>query len=250
MKKYIFRATFELGSIRPNDVIENIDEFLDFIPGWVISTSLFEDGDFFDTNKLRAIKDSGETMFELSDAELYSKSFQYTTLDLQKIVTLTWSSDDIMDSIPNDKILKFIVSSKGFVCAQKFEYYDAYWQSEIFEANYIAQNKSTVGLKYANNEYLGKVIDISKNYGRDVLTKGGLWLIAAPEMWFGKVFYSFINADRLKGFPNAKEIKELDYNCLYIKLFNYNESPSELINREKQRKFREWIDMDKLEKTP
>lgn len=246
MKKFEFRVCFEKDSLSKEEIISNLELLLDFTPEWIISSTVFEDGDFFDIKKLNAVIDSKDSMFELSDKELYTKAFQFTTLSIQKIITLTWTYEDEMDNIPNNDIVKFLTNNEGFICAQKFEYYDAYWQSEIFELNYIAQNKSTKGLKYLEHEHLGKIIDISKNYGRDSLVNG-LWLIASPEMWFGKGFFKYIEKNMIEKFQYAQEIKSLENECVFVKLFDYKENPENPVNRDKQKKFREWISMDELE---
>ena len=66
-------------------------------------------------------------------------------------------------------------------------------------------------------------------------------------MWFGPNTYPFLPVERLRSFPHAERIEALDGGVTFIELFSDPDDVATPHARERQRQFREWMDLDGLE---
>lgn len=91
------------------------------------------------------------------------------------------------------------------------------------------------------------MIDITANPGHEAIVHS-MNLMAAPEMWFGPLCWTYFDKDKLLDFKHAGQIK-LNEDCsVYVNLFDIDtpdyDAPEIL---ELQQKFRNWISMDEVE---
>jgi hypothetical protein len=147
----------------------------------------------------------------------------------------------------------FIINAARFqlstVC--KFDFQKAKWQSEEYISNFIYHKRSHAHLLKISNPNLPPVlkdkVDIFQNPGHQKLTYN-MYLMAAPEIWFGPGSLKYFDKNRLLSFPDAEDIQEISNNVLYIKLFDWNIPDYEtdrILNL--QRGFRQWVEMDEIE---
>jgi hypothetical protein len=90
--------------------------------------------------------------------------------------------------------------------------------------------------------------DLSEHWGRSVSAKG-CTLMAAPLMWFGRGFAEIIPLDELLQFEGASVVEEAGHELVKIKLFDLYESPAIPANRQKQKEFWTFFDLqDRLDR--
>ena len=140
----------------------------------------------------------------------------------------------------------------GFFLAYLTDRKKALWQNEIFIHHYVQANKSHTNFTTYWDPILSpivkqEIIDISKNPGHDKMTFG-TWIMAAPEIWFGKKSLKYFEKEKIKSFDNAIKIEEISPDLLHVKLFNVDaldfENPEIL---KLQSSFRTWTEMDRIE---
>lgn len=146
-------------------------------------------------------------------------------------------------------------------------------ESEIYRFsynNFKNQNKQSISLQvphldFLDDNFIEKIIlkeglkfacvwdgqdawneDKIKGVGRHE-NVSGVFIIASSRMWYGREYYKHIPKKYLLSCPHARIVKELKNEITYIELFDYKESPSTPINRERQRQFRAWAKLDELE---
>lgn len=95
---------------------------------------------------------------EESDSFIYNCSFYYQ-----------WSSS--FENI----IFEFMAESHGIDYAYLANYYDIKWQNQKSLDVYKVNKKSAKGLSFSTDIFDKKCIDISKNYGREVMYNGILF---------------------------------------------------------------------------
>lgn len=232
------------------DTISKIQPFpFGFLPQWMDSRTVFEDGEWWQETRWEELLDKNETG-ELSvydnHIEEHKQSFAYIPFSYREQKTLKWHIYDF--NFIYGFIEDLILQNDGFVNGYIADLSDMVLQSEIYESNCKLFNQwPETPLQFKTDKYLGRIIDVSKHYGRYEMA-GDTFLIAAPIMWFGKGYYKYVPKERLLSFPGAEELMELPNGVVYIKLFDphLNHATPEI--RLKQKQFREWIDMDGLEK--
>jgi len=65
----------------------------------------------------------------------------------------------------------------------------------------------------------------------------GMEFMAAPLMWFGKVFFSIIPKNKLLEFEDAHINEKVTPDTVEIRLFDIYQSPAKLDNRDNQKRF-------------
>lgn len=95
------------------------------------------------------------------------------------------------------------------------------------------------------NEFGDLTIDLSFNPGRRKVVSGMI-LMACWRMWFGPPFNAVVSRDRLKAFAKAHSL--VDSDPLMIELYADPFSADADSSRAVQNLFRQWVDMDALEK--
>ena len=75
-----------------------------------------------------------------------------------------------------------------------------------------------------------------------------MWLMSCWKMWFGNNFYPVVKKERIQSFSRASSIEELDNNVISVELYADPFGAMNPDNRAKQNEFRQWINMDQLEK--
>lgn len=133
----------------------------------------------------------------------------------------------------------------GYICDANF----LMWQNETSVYNYEYAGKKHSHLpKYYDKDFKLWLIDIKKiNPGRSSMVDS-MWLQASFKMLFGEHFFQYVSKEKLKSYPNAYKIEEWPNGVLFIQLYEditKSDAP-EMLSLMKD--FREWIEMDKLEK--
>jgi hypothetical protein len=208
----------------------------------------------FDERKIEAyLNEHNLTNFSIvSNASAYlefdnSVTFRRSEL---KSLCLFFCSVQKMELLNLAALLK-AAALKGFTTAFIYDSGKSKWQNQEIVANY-----KTFGRPYAHlpkrwdptlSPGLGELIDISKNPGHNKETYT-MNLMAAPEIWFGPGSWEYFVKEKITSFPFAKEIRNIDTDILYVKLFDWNapdyETPEILAI---QSKFREWTGMNEIE---
>lgn len=146
-----------------------------------------------------------------------------------------------------------IAHQKKFFLAFLYNPFACLWQNEKFIEAYERENRPYKHLKtfwdpVLSPIYNEEVIDIFYNAGHKKITHG-TWLMAAPEIWFSKNAWKYFNKEKIKAFKDAVTIEEWQEDLLYVKLFDANVEDYEVKEiLELQAKFREWSEMNRIEK--
>ena len=143
---------------------------------------------------------------------------------------------------------EFLLEDPSFVCGYCFDHDYVNSESTTDIGTNKMYSEDIKNLKMIKDEFGRDVIDISNNPGRAVLLPN-IWLQTAWRMYFGKVFYEFVTKERLLEFSKANNIQELTNDVLFIELFEHVFESNSPKNKSIQKKFREWVDMDGLEKS-
>lgn len=152
--------------------------------------------------------------------------------------------DTAFDSTDGD--MEAFISKPGFISAY------------LYDSNYTGAQNTKIG-KYIMDEsslkdtpfFISsegyKVYDITHNPGREEHISFTS-LLPAWKMWFGEGFFQYIPKEKLLGFSQAYQVRELSNGIVYIQLFeNIADSASEL-GRVLQWAWRNWLDFDELVK--
>ncbi len=144
-----------------------------------------------------------------------------------------------------DSVIENYLSESDFMSAYVYDYNDVNWQSETSISEYESNNINHKDLPKVKDEWDNVVIDISNNYGREVLLNN-TWLMACSKMWFSDLFFEItgLSKEHLLKCPEALGIN--DDKIVKINLFENIFSSSK--NRIKQKEFREFANFDKIEK--
>lgn len=146
-------------------------------------------------------------------------------------------------------------AQRGFTFAYATDYSKSHWQNEKFVGNYktIGRGKSHDHLPKKWDPILSpivksEVIDTFYLPGHMIETYG-ISMMAASEMYFGPNAWKFFDKKKVMSFPQAIEIKEMDHDIIYVKLFEEDEPDYEdpkILSIQKF--FRDYTDMNKIEK--
>lgn len=141
--------------------------------------------------------------------------------------------------------LNSLLTHSHFVVGYCGDKEDMFMQSsKVYQ---LYQKRGIKPVKTIRNEFGDTIVDISQNPGRRKLVKK-MWLMASWKMWFGENFYSIVGKERLQLFPKASSIKNLESNVISVELYPDPFEAARPENRAIQKAFREWINMDQLEK--
>lgn len=163
----------------------------------------------------------------------------------ESVFQLSWSFEDT-DFI-TQSLINVLINEPGFVCGTIWNSQYVMHQSETNPdmLGYAGIHVPAEQIIY-NSKTGRREVDITKNPGRRKMI-GPFMLVAAPEMWYGKEMIDLIGRKHLLDFKDAERVEELTNGAIYIKLFDLKEDSATEKNSLKQKKFRSWTSMDKLE---
>jgi len=143
------------------------------------------------------------------------------------------------------------VSAVGMTFSYISEYTKARWQSEEMLNAYEVEKRPHAHLKKIVDPMrpplLQTKIDISENPGHARLTYT-MKLMAAPEMWFGPGCWAYFDKHKVSSFPDAQEIKWIQDDLLYVRLFDWKMPDYEAGPiLDLQTRFRNWSGMNEVE---
>lgn len=163
--------------------------------------------------------DSGITIIQ----HLYDENTTNPWFRLSKIegdfFSLKWSNKNL------DFLLTEIITS--------------FLKMDGFAAGYVFDNKDV----WEQNKEAKENQNLSKDYPGQFKYVCGMQFMAAPLMWFGKSFFEIISKDELLKFSKAQK---LNTDLVEVKLFNIYESPKKIENRQTQKSFWTFFELDKV----
>lgn len=173
-------------------------------------------------------------------------------LRFSKATLVDWNLEVLYWALPEgaqlaSEQIDHLITLPGFNAAYLTDPEDDFWQSadEINEYEVSGRDHSHLPKKQTDSGRV--VLDVSGQPGRRTPFPG-LWLQAAPRMWFGGKVFDYIPRNRLLSFPEANRVEELSSGVIFIELFEDPFAASLPENRAKQKAFRDWVWMDDLEK--
>jgi hypothetical protein len=155
---------------------------------------------------------------------------------------------------PSNDEIETIISNESFIVAYLYDEDYEVVQNTAYSDNYSHRNypayilNSLKDTPYHINEFNEKQYDVKNNPGKMDLI-GYCWLMAAYKMWFGKPFFEIVPKEKILSFTDAYEIKELADGKIFVQLFEKIEESASAVNMEKQRKWRKWLEFEKLIET-
>jgi len=146
--------------------------------------------------------------------------------------------------------LEFLLGSKtfaGLLANQNLVYCYCFNQDDAYSQSHTNRQNPNVGkrgiLNNNSGEFILHDVDISQNWGR-VLTGRGITLMAAPLMWFGDGFFDIIPKGKLLSFKYSTLVSSPNAECVCTKLFDFYDEPSKPENRQKQKEFWKFFDLE------
>jgi hypothetical protein len=190
--------------LRVIDFIKVIKDNLGFIPHQMNSS--FDSKKNYKYNDLtfEMLSEKNPDTFTILDKSL-TNTFTFVRNNRFNLTSLFWSPENYK-TLDLTKILT-LTSLNTFTVGYLYNGSDALWQSEETISNYESRQKTHSHLPKIKDETWGMIIGVSKNYGRHKMVNG-VWLMAAPEMWFGsaililfqkKNYYLFRRRKQLRG---------------------------------------------------
>jgi len=192
--------------------------------------------DLHDGDSLEALGDEGVSFV------VYRKKAYYH-MELFAIEAATPEKVDITGLI-------VAAAALGFTTAIYADDEKGRWQSERFTQHYETAGRPHAHLPKINypglSETYGPLVDISQNPGHQIPTYN-MYLMAAPEIWFGPGSRTWFDHEQVKRFDGALSINEPTPDVVYVHLFDRAaadyEAPEILAL---QQRFRTWVKMDEV----
>jgi hypothetical protein len=158
--------------------------------------------------------------------------------------SLEWSNSQLDFLTTENWLVNNFLIQENLLYCYCYDQYDCMDQSNSkissFKRTYPNESFKTV-INYMGDE----VIDLSTHWGRYVSTQG-ITFIAAPLMWFGKEYFKIIPEQKLIKFENTSLIRSDSFDLIHIKLFDLYSNPSERQNRDKQRRYWEYFNLQSI----
>ncbi len=155
------------------------------------------------------------------------------------IYHVAWFNDNL-NFILNSKFFHNLLTDDGFIygfCCNSEDMQDQSTEN----VRYLQNKFPDLTIKVKKNARGFLVADTSENWGRSIYA-GGIDFMAAPNMWFGKVFFEIISKDKLLSFPLASQIQSDNTAIVQIKLFDMYVNPVNEENRKQQKEFWKFFD--------
>jgi hypothetical protein len=153
--------------------------------------------------------------------------------------SLSWLNKNLNFLIDSDYFKSFL-GFENLVYNYCYNQYDCYEQSNTSRRNPDFDKPIKPG--ESTREFILHDIDISEHWGR-VLSIRGMSFMAAPLMWFGEGFYRIISKEKLLKFKYASLASPPSFNLVHVKLFELYDDPSKGENRNKQKEFWNFFDL-------
>lgn len=235
---------FDLDSLSGDLIADIIEEGIGFLPTRIRSNQFAKAGTLYKANshlnKLRNLQEI-ESLELYTEDDLKGSSFRVTTIGDWSMQVIYWKTLSV--DIPSNELIKKLTATKGFNAGCRCDDQYQFWESTELINTYEVYNRPYGHLPLMDDEIFEKKVDVSSNPGRRTAFPG-MWLCSCFEMWFGKGFFKYVPKERVQSFPNAKEIKEIGLNAVYLRLHDDIFAAKE--NKNVLQYFRDWTGMDEL----
>ncbi len=246
--KIALSLSFKVNSIEGDYCISLFEKFIKYTPYSFTKKYSTKPWDEKKHKKIIASSNNDDTI--IVDSNNYD-NFMITNTGSKHPHRSISIIQDIDKFLPLNEEIEFITTNSDFVSGYLYDENYEYIQSTQYSSNYKDRSFSELVLSsikdtpYKINEFNEKEYDTTLNPGkRDLISY--TWLIAAWKMWFGKPFFDIVPKEKILSFTDAYEIKELQNGNVFVQLFEKIEESASTGNMEKQRKWRKWLDFEKL----
>lgn len=230
--QYVCELYFEKGKSNQKELMELVlhSHSLGFTPNvmsiYVTLDEMYEEVSYaedFLFSLLSREKDSGVTISQQDyDENIVNSWFKLSRIE-GNFFSLRWSNENLNFLI--QKNIADFLKMDGFAAGYIFDNKDVWEQSRIAK-----ENKSSRSIDYPGQfKYVC-----------------GMQFMAAPLMWFGKPFFEIISKDMFLEFNDANIDEQLSPNIVEVKLFDVYDPPTKGANRDKQKQFWTFFDLDKV----
>ncbi|MCC6584272.1 MAG: hypothetical protein IT271_11270 [Chitinophagales bacterium] len=251
---YVIKISFELNTFKNNaEVISIVKDVILFEITHFYSAST-NGRQHFDEESSKELMAASDKLFTLGGNENDDDDFEkvifrqeHPIFNLETILIAVNKMENINLPLLIDRI-----SYNNFTTAYITNHRKTRWQNEIFVNQFDVFKQPYSFLKrkpnfMSPNPIAGDMIDIFYNPGHERRVYG-MYLMAAPEMWFGAEALKYFDKGKLLSFPSFKEARQLKDETVYIKLFDKDEPNWETATiLALQKSFREWSNMNGIE---
>jgi len=143
-----------------------------------------------------------------------------------------------------EALINYLTGLDGFYAGYAYNREDHFLQNTDNPGFFRSRGIEVPPDKLIKNRYNDLRIDISKNPGRAILINK-MWLMSAWQMWFGKQTWNLLDSQKVLSFPSALTLDQYP-NYIYIKLYENHFEANFDENREIQKAFRDWVNMEQI----
>lgn len=217
-----------------DEAIEFAVNHIPFVPQTMTSSKSFIEYHKFDKVKMQQqLRQNQDKVFAIAD-DYYSfadekNKVSYFRDESLNLIAFYFS----LENFESDWLHSICVeaNNRGLFLGFLNDSEKSLWQSEILIDNFIYEGKSYDNLKTIWHPVLSpifdcKIIDIFLNPGHSKMTYT-TWLMAAPQMWFGKAAWQYFNKADILTFTKAIKIEEINDQLLYVHLFDVDSADYE-----------------------
>lgn len=232
---YNFSFTFRLDTVSTSDILEILNDQLDFKPDR-INFKKFKDNPATNEQVIASFLElENKIRFDtkLLDGgvlNLWKKKRDYLSL-LSK--TLEFPTSPYIDKkVQDDNFLSLFIFDLGFVLMQ----------DEKLLNNYRAFQKPYDHLRIFKSIDGTEYVDTSSNPGRTYFDQeSGFEFMACWKMWFGKEIRSHLTGKPVEDFPGAYKIQQLPNDVVYVQLYENVEDTETAAALKVMQDFRDWV---------
>lgn len=204
----------------------HMDIFLDFRKP-LIKNQKFDNCNFTDfmKNYPDNITLKNKTSFENTFKKIEVKFVKVDKLELLQNVTLGFFAEQVNNTLINE-FLNIIKEDEDFIYLLAYNFEDSFEYSDVNQDVEDCDNKLF-------------------NYSKNIKIKGYSF-IAAPVMYFGNLYNEVISFHLLLNLKDSFFTKLINEKVIYLELFDLYENPISDINRQKQKKYWDFLELNNV----
>jgi hypothetical protein len=211
-------------------------------PPRVMSIYINDDEDWtdvsFDRSLLQAAIKKGFSSIQIMN-KMYDEEPGYYWMRIMvdkhySILNIEWRNSSL-DFLLAKNAMTPLLTNRNFIFGYTYDADDSYLQSQ--ENKEYFESKMPGKLCKTKKGMFGEdIIDTSDHWGR-MERACGLLFIAGALMWFGPLFFTIIDKQRLLAFRYVLPIDSIGEELVFIQLFDIYDSPGKQKNRSRQEEF-------------